>query len=295
MERHGTVADPNVEPENPLDAQMIAHGSNRRWPCVTPARSLCVLFVAEGFLWLSEGYHWFAFNQHKGWAVLITVAAVGVFLLLMSLWFLLALVFRWRFQFSILALLVLVVAVALPFSWLARDMKAAGEQREVVSDILEYRGIVVYDYQAGRFDTKSEPRVPRWLRGLLGDDPFRDVTAVIDDENVTDHIALPRLVRGRLIWTSRGGDFLLERVGGLSQLRELVLVSAPATDAGLQHLRGLTSLKRLDLSCSPITDAGLESLRGMGGLRRLNLSQTHVTDEGVRRLQHALPNCEITH
>ena len=67
--------------------------------------------------------------------MLIAVASVGVFLLLMLLWFLAALVFRLRFQFSILSLLVLVVAVALPFSWLATEMKAARKQREAVEQI----------------------------------------------------------------------------------------------------------------------------------------------------------------
>ena len=87
-----------------------------------------VLLAAEGVLWLSERFRWFAFNQHKGYTVLIAVASVGGSLLLMLFWFLFALVFRWRFQFSILFLLVLTLVVALPFSWLATEMKAAREQ-----------------------------------------------------------------------------------------------------------------------------------------------------------------------
>ena len=47
-----------------------------------------LLLAVEGLLWLSERFHWFAFNQHKGYAVLIAVAGVAVFLLLMRLWFL---------------------------------------------------------------------------------------------------------------------------------------------------------------------------------------------------------------
>ena len=100
-----------------------------RWFVPTPGRLLRLLLAVEGFLVLSERFQWFAFNQHKGWTVLIAVASVGVFLLLMLLWFLAALVFRWRFQFSILSLFVLTVAVALPCSWLATEMKAAREQR----------------------------------------------------------------------------------------------------------------------------------------------------------------------
>ena len=57
--------------------------------------------AGRGLLWLSERFHWFPFNAHKGWTVLIAVASLGVFLLLMLLWFLAALVLRLRFQFSI--------------------------------------------------------------------------------------------------------------------------------------------------------------------------------------------------
>ena len=50
---------------------------------------------------------------HKGYAVLTGVAVVGVAMLLMGVWFAVALVFRRRFQFSIRSLLVLVVIVAI--------------------------------------------------------------------------------------------------------------------------------------------------------------------------------------
>ena len=35
------------------------------------------LLALEGFLWLSERYRWFPFNEHKGWTVLICLATVG--------------------------------------------------------------------------------------------------------------------------------------------------------------------------------------------------------------------------
>ena len=106
----------------------------------------CRLLALEGFLLLSAWFRWFPFDQHKGYAVLITVASVGVAFLLMLLWFLAALVFGWRFQFSILSLLLLVVVVAIPCSWLATEMKAAREQREAVEAIAKAGGSVCYDY-----------------------------------------------------------------------------------------------------------------------------------------------------
>ncbi len=65
------------------------------------------------------------------------------------------------------------------------------------------------------------------------------------------------------------------------------------TDAGLEHLKGLTSLQTLDLGDTFVSDAGLEHLKGLTSLQNLSLWDTKVTDEGVKKLQQALPNCEI--
>jgi hypothetical protein len=86
-----------------------------RWFRLTPDRLVIGLLVVEGLLWLSERFEWFP----KGYAVLLVVAVVAVTILLMSLWFVIALVVRSHFQFSIRSLLVLTVAVAIPCSWLA--------------------------------------------------------------------------------------------------------------------------------------------------------------------------------
>ncbi len=49
-------------------------------------------------MWLSERFQWFAFNHHKGWTVLFTVATVGVVLLAMLSWLVVALILvtGWR-------------------------------------------------------------------------------------------------------------------------------------------------------------------------------------------------------
>ena len=105
------------------------------------------LLAVEGLLLLSEWFGWFAFNRHKGYSVLVTIATVAAAMLLMFVWFLAALVFRLRFQFSIRSLLVLAVVVAIPCSWLATEMKKAREQREAVEGIWKAGGMVSYDYQ----------------------------------------------------------------------------------------------------------------------------------------------------
>ena len=141
----------------------------------------------QGLLWLSERFQWPTW--HKGYAVLIAVAAVGVLFLLMLLWFIVALLFRLRFQFSIWSLLVLTVAVALPCSWLGVETEEVREQREAVAAIRKLAGEVFYDYErdvSGNYP--SNPRLPATalLRNLLGDDFFMDVNMISCGNQFTD-------------------------------------------------------------------------------------------------------------
>lgn len=79
------------------------------------------LLAVEGLLWLSEHFGWVGW--HKGYAVLTAVATVGVAMVLMLVWFTVALAFRRRFQFSIRSLLTLSIAVAVPCSWWAMERR----------------------------------------------------------------------------------------------------------------------------------------------------------------------------
>ena len=49
-----------------------------RWYQPTPGRLLVLLLAVEGTLLLSEQFRWFAFNEWKGWTVLIAIATVTV-------------------------------------------------------------------------------------------------------------------------------------------------------------------------------------------------------------------------
>ena len=251
----------------------------RRWFCPTPGWLVLGLLAVEGLLWLSEQFHWFGFNSHKGWPVLIALASVGIVFVLMLLWFAVALVFRWRFQFSIRSLLVLVVAVALPFSWLAVETKRARERKEAVQAIGEWKGFVNYDYQVDESRMvcllNAKPPGPPWLRTGLGEDFFANIVGVgLTNAPITD------------AW--------LERLEGMPQLQWLYLDDTGITDAGLKHLVGLTRLTTLDLSGTEITDTGLEYLEGMTELQQLEVGHTQVTDAGVKKLQQALPKCQIS-
>jgi hypothetical protein len=239
-----------------------------RWFHPTPDRLVLVLLAVEGLLWLSDRLGWP--EWHKGYAVLAAVASVGVFLLLMLLWFIAALIFRWRFQFSIRSLLVLVVAVAVPCSWLAVEMKKAKAQREAV----EATGAgVVYDFQFDKAGINSLwlPG-PAWLPNLLGYDFFGNVVVAY------------------FYFEDSDPDAKLEHLKNLPQLTRVEVDHL--TDAGLKRLRGLKQLEHLFL-IGEFTDAGLQHLEGLTQLQDLHLGSPNVTDECVRKLQKALPNCKI--
>ena len=49
----------------------------------------------------------------------------------------------------------------------------------------------------------------------------------------------------------------------------------------------------VNLVNTKVTDAGLVHLKGLTNLQSLGLKNTKVTDAGVKKLQAALPKCEI--
>ena len=114
-------------------------------------------------------------------------------------------------------------------------------------------------------------------------------------------------------------DSGLAHLKGLTQLQRLYVCNTQVTDSGMEHLKGLSQLQALWLGGTKVTDAGLEHLKGLSQLRGLGLGDTldckivtatgwehftarmaihtsdttTVTDEGVKKLQQALPNCQI--
>jgi len=95
---------------------------------------------------------------------------------------------------------------------------------------------------------------------------------------------------GKVGWSDSRNDFPY-----LSDVYNVDLSKTTVTDIGLVTLKELDQLLYLDLSETQITDAGLEHLDGLKQLQKLSLNRTQVTDEGVKKLQQALPNCQISH
>ena len=293
----------------------------QRRPFLTPSWLIYGLLVVEGLLWLSERYRWFWFNERKGWTVLIGVAVVGGTMLVMLLWFIVALVFRRRFQFSIRSLLVLMVAVAIPCSWLAVNIQHARKQKAAVEAICALGCSVLYDWDPDAPDDTGDPfrdesndpfgsdlgkssradslqkRARTCLCRSFGQDFVSDVVvcdnltgwqighhAPLCDADVAQLRDLPHLQILSLS-DAKISNAGLASLEGLARLTELDLKGTPITDAGLEHLGRLTQLEKLDLSATPITGAGLEHLKRMTRLRVLRFVDTNLTDAGLEHLQ----------
>jgi len=267
----------------------------RRWFLPTPSWLVSASLAVTAILFFFERWRWFAFNEHKGWTVLLAVAGIGVILLSMLSWFLVALTFRRRFQFGIRTLLVLTVAVALPFSWLAVERKKASEQRDELVQIRNSGGDVYYDFRFDEMDrllpNPTQPE-PSWLRELLGDDFFARVyyvefskpsTHVTDD--IVPHVARLAGLRQLLFTNSSVTDTGLIQLCRLTELEDLLFRGEAITDKGLQHLASMKKLKNLCLSDTQVGDSGMVSVARLPSLRFLDLSGTNVGDEGLANLQ----------
>jgi hypothetical protein len=142
---------------------------NHRWYHLTPDRFFAGLLGVQVFLFLSEQFQWFWFNEHKGWTVLIAVGVIGLAVLVMLVWGLVCLCVRRRFQFSFRSLLVFSVAVSVPMGWFAWEVRRARRQRKAVEAILEAGEAVYYDFHYGENGDwrGGKPPAPTWLRKLL--------------------------------------------------------------------------------------------------------------------------------
>jgi hypothetical protein len=243
--------------------------------------------ASEVLLFLADRFAWFGLTRGSGWNVFLSVALVGLAVLIGLLWLGLALSLRRRFQFSMRSLFVLMISVAISCSWFAVKMQQARRQREAVVAIRGLNGIVFYDHEFKAY-SRGIQRAPssarRRLQDLLGEDFCSNVEAVD---------------LGRIrIWKKRIGNDPRLIIDGnviVPKMHKTPLTHTEVTDLILPYLGDLKYLKTLDLGGSRVTDAGVVHLEVLANLDKLNLHGTNVTDEGVEKLQQALPNCRIQH
>ena len=86
----------------------------------------------------------------------------------------------------------------------------------------------------------------------------------------------------------------LKQLKDMRDLKEIYLENCKQiSDEALVPLARLPSLERLGLIGTAVTDDGLNHLTDKRRLKWLTLSRTNVTPGGVRKLQAALPGCQI--
>jgi hypothetical protein len=173
---------------------------------------------------------------------------------------------RRRLAITLRAGMVLVVVAALGLGWLVSWTRA---QRRAIAIIEAAGGVVCFDYQKmpfGSFDSAKPVPGARWLRTLVGDEPFRTVVYV------------------SLCARKTCDDAALAQVANFPRLEVLYLNCSAVTDAGLGVIRRLRHLEFLDLGWTAVTDAGLANVEGLESLVLLNLSHTNITDAGLTHL-----------
>ena len=169
---------------------------------------------------------------------------------------------RWL-QFSLRTMFVVVTVFCVVLGTIGVQIKKARDRRQAVAAIRELGGAIAFQHQLDR----TEPPGPEW---------FRQVAFV--------QLHGPRV-----------NDASLAAIKPFTELKSLTLVATKITDDGLVHLKGLTNLQLLDLRSTKITDDGLNHMKGLTNLSWIDLRGTQVTTYGVKKLQQALPNCDITY
>jgi hypothetical protein len=160
------------------------------------------------------------------------------------------------------------------------------------------RGPMLYLHEG---DLHWEPIIPeRWqlLCNWIGEEAFGQPYGVqLSSTGTTNHDLrhLRDLPSVEKIWLSstKVTDEGLSNLHACRKLKYVALNNLPITDDGLSKLAVLTDLEEIALERTSITDAGLEHVAKLPKLKDLWLRNTAVTDDGYRKLQAALPRCNI--
>lgn len=163
-----------------------------------------------------------------------------------------------RFRFSLRGFLILVGLFCLTFGWYASTVY---RQRHAVLVITELAGACHYDDEhrfqpsykyAGSYRTfqriRIEPEQKSWLRRMLGDDWFADITYVYFSGK---HITNKELVAAE------------KALRSLPKLKRLCLKNTAVDHRALKYLESVKQLHVLDLQDTPICmdDAGMVELQ----------------------------------
>ena len=206
--------------------------------------------------------------------------------------------FRLRTLFVLIALFCVVVGPRL-------DRARRDRQTLEALGRLSPDAIVFYDYHeitpdGGARIVRGKPG-PAWARRLFGDELFTKIEHIhlTGKKEVTDadlRCLEPLLndLHGLTLQSSSVTEEGARYLSRFRALRRLNLDGSQAIgDAAVKQLSRLPDLRYLNLSRSPVTDASLTDLAQLQRLEHLDVEVTQITVAGVRRLEKALPECEI--
>lgn len=176
--------------------------------------------------------------------------------------------------------MILTLIVAVPCAMLGRRIERKQRERAALKTIEDYGGAVGYDYQFdhdGSLIVDAEPPGPKWLRYILGNEFFAEVTCYFSESPADD------------AETARLTNAFQE----LPYLKTVSMCAPELTDTGLANFARLTQVEtlRFMMSRKP-TDTGLRYLKRIRGLRSLSI-EGNFSAAAKADLQKALPNCEI--
>lgn len=244
---------------------------------ITLDRVLVGLLLVEGLLFLSDQYDWFAFNQRKGWTVLIAVVVVGGVLLLMSLWAAISwMVSRWikirPFQFGLRSGLLLVAVVGSACGWLGAALRQARQQAEICEEIRNVGGGVCHR----EFDDMV--KVPEWLKKAIGIDFFADVekASAVNDEGILQIARLSQLE-----------DLFLDSSVVFDESMTHMLptgINSAFSTTGLSQIQTFTELKRFHLSVGDLSARDLLAVHLPETLEELTLAGDNLDDLILERI-----------
>lgn len=176
---------------------------------------------------------------------------------------------------------------------------AKGERRPVVVREKRIPPFLIL-HVADRPDSRAQlDKLKKLGARITLDDRQRVIVVNLGERKVTDDDlallrGLPHLQELDLTRTRITGAGLAN-LKDLKTLRKLYLTDTKVDDAGLAPLKDLKNLELVGLSGTSISDAAFDHLRDLAALKQLFCLGTKVTDAGVEKLQHALPDCQITH
>ncbi len=194
---------------------------------------------------------------------------------------------RWL-RFSLRTLFVAVLVVGVGLGLVVRNVQKAERQRRAI-EVLTKNGS--YCHVSYGLDERglqiNEPRMPRWLVKLFGEDFFYSIKSIDGSKLAAFEClqCLSDLERLESVYFHNApGKAIMPYVAGLAKAKFAEFSHCNLSDSDLEDLRGLVAMEALSLNDNPVTGVGLIHLGDSRHLRNLYATGTQFDDAGMRNL-----------